>query len=127
MTDHNELKPRVSKRRRHEPREEDVSLFDRLAAALLLPFFFNLSMLIVAACLGRYGLYGLMHVYAASGLGALLFVVLPAIVGLVGGTSGAMALLGHAFLMHPAVEQNIVITAAIWGFVAGSILVVALI
>jgi hypothetical protein len=102
--------------RRHAVSDSGISLGDRLLSAVLTPLFFNISLVIFAALVSRRGrmLGELLYMYAAPGLGMLMFVALPAIVGFLAGSSGTAKLLGHAFLTHGGSERNIILTLLVW-------------
>jgi hypothetical protein len=95
-------------------------MLDRFLAAILSPLFFNGSLLIFATCVSKRGrLFGsLMSLYTSPGLGVMLFIALPAVVGFIAGTSGTAKLLGHAFWTNMESERNVLATAMVWGFLA---------
>lgn len=110
-----------------EERSESLSLFDRIFAGLMAPFFMNISVIIILASVFRRGRYLrrflLRSIEFPFDAGKVYFIgtiILPCVVGLILGSEKIITLIGHCFLSNPELSKNSVpIAIALWAFILG--------
>lgn len=108
-------------RRTTDTDEDDTNpgLADRLLAAVLAPVVFNFSIIVVLAVFFRRSRgFGRILTHDIALLGNYLLwglLILPALIGLLIGTSRFATLLGHFFYTNLEHERNSGITVAAWG------------
>jgi hypothetical protein len=92
---------------------ESLSWRERLAAAVVAPFIFNVSLFLLFGMFfrGRRGLIGLLFL---PPIAFAVLLVVPATVGLVVGIDRFATFLGHSFYTNSAAERDVRITVAIW-------------
>ena len=103
-------------RAKHHKPKDRVTLSERLFMAGAAPVFFKLALITVAiyALHRGPGFHGLKRLYFTTGPTAWLFIIVPAIVGFLGGIEGCARLLGHAFWTHHENERSITTTVVVW-------------
>ena len=97
---------------------------DRLLAAVVAPFAFNLALLITYGLMFRYirgpGAFAFAFSTASLTIPVLaVSIVVPIVVGFVFGTRGFVAFLGHSFYTHDPAARDWRITMAIWVVIVG--------
>ncbi len=104
-----------------------VTLGERVVAALLTPLLFNAAVIISVAMLSKRTHYLLFHlddVYRALGSGAVMLLVAPALVGFLAGSEGTANLFGHAFWTHHEHQRSWLATALVWAVFGGAVMYV---
>lgn len=97
-------------------------MFDRILSAIISPVIFNLSVVIMLGVLNKKGYWfrvslGDIQSIALGYTGQklfLLFVLVPAIYGLIFGSKGVSEFIGHAFYSNMPEQKNMAITLSIW-------------
>lgn len=111
------MEPRRAQRAPED--DEGTGYADRLLAAVLAPIAFNISNLIMIACLFRRSSSGIGRfiVNDLPMLGDFLLwglFIIPAVVGFLVGMDRLILLIGHLFLTHSESERDGRITLAAW-------------
>ena len=100
-------------------------MLDRLLSAIISPVIFNLSVVIMLGVLNKKGYWfrvsiGDIQSIALGYMGQkifILFVIIPAIYGLVFGSKGVSQFIGHAFYSNMEEQKNLAITISIWAII----------
>lgn len=110
----------MTERSRRSPEADDdqPGIADRLFAAVLAPIVFNISIVIILATFFRrsrfIGRVLANDIHALGGFLLFALLILPALLGLIVGTSRFITLLGHFFYTNMEHEKDAHITVAVW-------------
>jgi hypothetical protein len=103
---------------------ETPNLSDRLLAAVVAPFAFNLALFITYGMMFRYirgpGAFAFAFSTASLTIPVLaVSIVVPTVVGFAFGTRGFVTFLGHSFYTHNPAARDWRITLGIWVSIVG--------